>query len=89
MRVRADLGVRKRIKGACRATCPRLRFTPPTLRERRHRSLARRLIAVPCACDCARRVAARPHPGAILRNDRLLMIGPPPLTRRDKGYPIA
>src|SRR5262249_25188138 len=42
------------------------------LRERRHRSLARRLVAVRGALDVPA-VAARPHPGAALRRSRLQM----------------
>jgi hypothetical protein len=44
------------------AYCP-----PPALGERRHRSLARRLIAVRGALDAVGPVAARPHPRAPLR----------------------
>jgi hypothetical protein len=41
----------------------------PSLRERRHRSLACRLVAVRRALDVPV-VAARPHPGAALRRGR-------------------
>src|SRR5262245_44685729 len=42
---------------------------PPALFERRHRSLARRLVAVGCALDAVGTVAACPHPRAALRPD--------------------
>jgi hypothetical protein len=44
---------------------------PPAFHERRHRGLARRLIAMRGAADVAV-VAARPHPMMVLRRDRHL-----------------
>jgi hypothetical protein len=48
----------------------------PALRERHHRSLARRLIAVRGALDCGCRVSARPHPGTVWRCGRFLANAP-------------
>ena len=45
----------------------------PALGERRHRSLACRLIAVRGALDAVGTVAARPHPGTALRPGRTSM----------------
>ena len=45
-----------------RTACPRLSLPAPTLRERRHRGLARRPVAVRGAA-CVAVVTARPHPG--------------------------
>src|SRR5262245_39021435 len=62
-----DVALRPRRKAT-----PEWRASPPGLRERRHRSLARWLVAVRCALDAVGTVTARPHPRGGFGNVRFV-----------------